>query len=67
MTLASEAPSRTHRTLGKGVQHEEIGESLLHCSSQYNESQAPSKSTAKVPFLLQGFLPQAVRRVKDNF
>lgn len=51
MTLASEAPLLTHRTLGKGAQHEEMGGSLLHCSSQRNESQALYKSTAKVPFL----------------
>lgn len=53
---------------GQGAQHEEMSGSLLHCSSQCNESQAPSKSTAKVPFLLQGFLLQAVKtRVKDKF
>lgn len=68
LNLASEAPLWTHRTLDKGAQHEEMGGSLLNFTSQRNESQAPSKSTAKVPFLLQGFLLQAVKtRMKDKF
>lgn len=43
------------------------GVGVSYIAAQHNESQAPSKPTAKVPFLLQGFLLQAVHRMKDKF